>query len=134
MTVEGAGAGAMAGARILLVEDHEATRTAVARLLARRGYEVEAASTAAEALRLAGEARFDLVISDIGLPDADGYGLMKQLSERHGLRGLALSGYGMEEDIARGRAAGFVEHLTKPIDIRKLEAVLVRLLGEGAAG
>ncbi|HYD85726.1 MAG TPA: ATP-binding protein, partial [Opitutus sp.] len=115
------------GTRILLVEDHEPTRMAVTRLLGRRGYRVKSATNAAEAIRLAAASTFDLVISDIGLPDIDGYALMRQLRERHRLRGVALSGYGMEDDIARGRAAGFEEHLTKPIDIKKLQAALERM-------
>ena len=113
-----------AGIRILLVEDHEATRTAIERLLKRRGYEVYCASTAAEALRLASETKYDLVLSDIGLPDCDGYRLMKELRDRYAVRGVAITGYGMEADIERARTAGFFAHLTKPVDVNKLSAVL----------
>jgi PAS domain S-box len=117
------------GERILLVEDHDATRMAIGRLLERRGYRVDVATNAAEALRHAVGQRYDVVLSDIGLPDADGYTLMKRLRERYGLRGVALTGYGMEDDIERGRAAGFEAHLTKPVDVNKLAAVLARMLG-----
>ncbi|WP_175414802.1 hybrid sensor histidine kinase/response regulator [Nibricoccus aquaticus] len=110
--------------RILVVEDHVATRLSLTRLLLRRGYTIVEAGTVAEALERAAEARFDLVVSDIGLPDGDGYSLMKQLREKHGLIGIALSGYGMEQDIARGRAAGFTEHLIKPVNIESLDRVL----------
>ena len=116
--------------RILLVEDHQPTRVTLERLLTRRGYAVSSAETAAEARRLAAEREFDLVVSDIGLPDTDGFSLMELLRERYGLRGIALTGYGMEEDVARSRAAGYVAHLTKPVDIQKLEAVLARLQSE----
>lgn len=116
--------------RILLVEDHQPTRVTLERLLTRRGYAVSSAETAAEARRLAAEQKFDLVVSDIGLPDTDGFSLMELLRERYRLRGIALTGYGMEEDVARSRAAGYVAHLTKPVDIQKLEAVLARLQSE----
>jgi PAS domain S-box-containing protein len=109
---------------VLLVEDHGPTRAALARLLVRRRYKVVEAGSAAEALERAAEAQFDLVISDIGLPDQDGYQLMTSLRDRHGLRGIALSGYGMEQDIARGRRAGFIAHLIKPVSIQALESTL----------
>ena len=82
--------------RILLVEDHEPTRTALVQLLARRRYEVAAAASLAEARAAAGEQHFDVLISDIGLPDGSGFDLMAELRERHGLKGIALTGYGME--------------------------------------
>lgn len=111
-------------ARILLVEDHEPTRAALARLLRLRGYAVTAAGTAASARRTAAEESFDLVISDIGLPEGDGYELMSHLAGAHGLRGIALSGYGMEADVERSRDAGFVTHLTKPVSLVMLERAL----------
>ncbi len=122
------------GERILLVEDHDATRVAIGRLLGRRGYQVDLATNSAEALRLAAEHRYALVLSDIGLPDADGYTLMKRLREGYGLRGVALTGYGMEDDIERGRAAGFEAHITKPVDVNKLTAVLAKMLPRDGGG
>jgi CheY-like chemotaxis protein len=115
------------GTRLLLVEDHDITRATIDRLLTRRGYAVKAASCSKDAVQLAMSNAFDLVISDIGLPDGDGYALMKELRIRHGLRGIALTGYGMEDDIERGRDAGFVAHLTKPVDVQKLAAVLKQM-------
>ncbi len=113
---------------ILLVEDHEATRTALAQLLKRRRYEVTTATTVEEALGLAAGITFDLLISDIGLPDGNGHDLMQRLADQHGLKGIALTGYGMERDIDRSEAAGFVLHLTKPIRMQTLEeAVQVAL-------
>ncbi|HTO04438.1 MAG TPA: response regulator, partial [Opitutus sp.] len=97
-------------------------------LLERRGYEVEACGTAATALAAAGTGRFDFVISDIGLPDGDGFELMKQLNQHHGLRGIAVTGYGMEQDVVNSYAAGFVAHLTKPVSMRTLDAALAALL------
>jgi signal transduction histidine kinase/CheY-like chemotaxis protein len=115
------------GLRILLVEDHKSSRVILARLLARRGHEVVQASTCSEALRIAAEGQYDLLISDIGLPDGDGYALMCELRERYHMRGVALTGFGMEEDHARSSAAGFLLHLTKPISLRSLEAALAEL-------
>jgi signal transduction histidine kinase/CheY-like chemotaxis protein len=110
--------------RILLVEDHEPTRTTLANLLVRRRYEVAAAATVAEARALAGSRSFDLLITDIGLPDGNGYDLMNELGKKNQLRGIALTGYGMEHDVARSENAGFDAHLTKPVRIQSLEAAL----------
>ena len=71
---------------------------------------------------------FDLVISDIGLPDRSGYELMRELRTGKGLRGIALSGFGMEHDVSKARAAGFSEHLTKPINFERLEEAIQNLL------
>jgi CheY-like chemotaxis protein len=115
--------------RILLVEDHQPTRRTLTRLLTRRRYEVTAAASVAEAHTCASQARFDLIISDIGLPDGDGYTLMTDLRLAHpDLIGIALSGYGMEEDLSRSRNAGFATHLIKPIQIGDLERVLADIL------
>jgi CheY-like chemotaxis protein len=115
-----------AGQSILLVEDHEPTRKSLAFLLQRRGYEVVSAATASAALQQAARRPFSLVLSDIGLPDEDGFELMKKLRDQYGLKGIALTGYGMEEDIHRSRSAGFFAHLTKPINVTLLDQTLVR--------
>jgi PAS domain S-box-containing protein len=120
--------------RILLVEDHEATRLALAGLLRRRGYEVVVASTVAEARDLAATHEIHVVISDLGLPDGNGHELMTELHQTRGLKGIALTGYGMEEDIARSRAAGFVAHLTKPVRVEALESAMAALLFEAPRG
>ncbi|HEV2331339.1 MAG TPA: response regulator [Verrucomicrobiae bacterium] len=112
------------GIRILLVEDHEPTRTTLASLLARRNYDVVAAGSVHEARTLAKERSFDLLITDIGLPDGNGYDLMNELGKERPLRGIALTGYGMEHDVARSENAGFDAHLTKPVRIQSLEAAL----------
>jgi PAS domain S-box-containing protein len=125
-------AGRPAGApepRILLVEDHAATRQTLELLLARRGYRVTTAGTLAEGRTQAARGDFDLLVSDVGLPDGDGAVLMAELRDQRGLKGIALTGYGMDEDIARCRAAGFVAHLTKPIRVEALEAALQESLG-----
>jgi CheY-like chemotaxis protein len=107
--------------RILLVEDHEPTRRVLTQLLVRRRYEVVSVASLAEAKRVAECRVFDLLIADIGLSDGSGQELMADLRARWGLKGIAVSGYGQEEDLARSRAAGFVTHLTKPVSIQSLE-------------
>jgi CheY-like chemotaxis protein len=113
--------------RILLVEDHADTRRVLGTLLRRAGYDVRAAGTVVEALRLAADEPFDLLVSDIGLPDGSGLDIIRQVKERYGMRGIALSGFGMDEDISRSLAAGFEHHLIKPIDVRVLENLIVRM-------
>src|SRR5690606_542437 len=99
------------------------------RVLRRDGHHVVPVTTVAAALTASAREPFDLVISDLGLPDGSGIDLMHQLRDRHGLAGIALSGYGMEEDVAQSRAAGFKQHLTKPVqlaDLRRALASFVR--------
>ena len=110
--------------RILLVEDHEPTRTTLARLLTRRQYKVLAAGSATEARDISAKEKVDFVISDVGLPDGNGNELMKELRERFGLKGIALTGYGMERDIEHSLSSGFVTHLIKPVNVRSLEKAL----------
>jgi signal transduction histidine kinase len=112
------------GLRILLVEDHEPTRSALAQLLASRSYHVTAAASLAEARTFAAVENFNLIISDLGLPDGNGCELMNEMRQRGVAKGIALTGYGMAEDIARSRKAGFTTHLTKPIRVQSLEAAL----------
>jgi PAS domain S-box-containing protein len=109
------------GLSILLVEDHEDTLRVISRLLERLGYVVRAARSVGEALALAEGERFDLLISDLNLPDGSGLDIMRAVKERHGLRGIALSGFGREGDIQRCRDAGFETHLTKPVDFQALK-------------
>ncbi|MEO6003116.1 MAG: ATP-binding protein [Opitutus sp.] len=114
--------------RILLVEDHKDTRLTLQRYLQAAKNDVCAAETAQEAIELAASQAFDIVVSDLGLPDeGGGLAMMRVLRERHGLTGIAVSGYGMEEDIAQSRAAGFSHHLTKPISLERLKKLIVEV-------
>jgi PAS domain S-box-containing protein len=113
--------------RILLVEDHADTANSLSMLLRRRGYVVTLAANVSEALKLAAAETFDLLISDLGLPDASGYELMKEVRQIQEIPGIALSGFGMEEDIKKCYDAGFIEHLVKPIRITQLEEVISRV-------
>jgi PAS domain S-box-containing protein len=115
--------------RVLLVEDHKHTRDALAHLLTRRQYHVSCAANLAAARDLAAREKFDLLISDIGLPDGSGCDLMIEMRETPGMVGIALSGYGRGEDLDRSQAAGFVAHLTKPVSVQALERALSSYAG-----
>jgi two-component system CheB/CheR fusion protein len=113
--------------RLLLVEDHASSLQAISTLLRHDGHQVIPAGTVAAALAAADAQKIDLVISDVGLPDGTGTELMRKLSALYGLRGIALTGYGTEEDIAETRSAGFVAHLVKPILASELRRAIAAL-------
>jgi PAS domain S-box-containing protein len=114
---------------ILLVEDHVDTAEAMEALLEALGHRVTLVGTVAAARAAAEAGELDLVISDLGLPDGHGHELMHELSTRHHLPGIALSGYGMEEDVAKSHESGFAIHLTKPVSLDTLRAAIVRIAG-----
>ncbi len=115
------------GLEILLVEDHEDTARVLRRILEKSGHEVSLANNVTDARALAAAKSFDLVISDVGLPDGSGLDLMRHLSATYGLHGIALSGFGTDEDLTASREAGFAEHLTKPVDWERLKTAIARL-------
>jgi PAS domain S-box-containing protein len=110
--------------RLLLVDDHEPTLQVLTRLLSRAGHTVTAARSLVEARSAACLETFDAVISDLGLPDGTGIELMQHLRADHGLKGIALSGYGTDADLRRSHDAGFVMHLIKPVDMNELSRAL----------
>jgi signal transduction histidine kinase len=110
--------------RILLVDDHLDTALAMRKLLERLGYRISIANTLAEALASYDSEPVDLVISDIGLPDGSGLELIRQLKAKRPVTGIALSGFGMEDDVRKSKEAGFYEHLTKPVNFQRLHAVI----------
>jgi CheY-like chemotaxis protein len=112
--------------KILLVEDHKDSRIGIQRLLEIAGHKVVPATCATQALEIASTDKFDLVLSDLGLPDQTGHELMAQLKANHGLEGIALSGHGMEEDVERSRQAGFRDHLTKPVSFELLKESIAK--------
>ena len=122
--------------RILLVEDHGVTAKMMRMVLTAEGHAVETAGDMATALELANQNGFDLLMSDLGLPDGSGHDLMRELRERgHRFPGIALSGYGQEEDIQRSYQAGFVAHLTKPASREAvIEAVAAATATQPATG
>jgi CheY-like chemotaxis protein len=110
--------------RILLVEDNADTLNVLSRLLRRWGCGVTCAQSVQAALECAAKERFDLLVSDIGLPDGSGLEIMQQLKQDYGLRGIAISGYGMDEDVKQSLKAGFEKHLTKPLSLDVLRAAV----------
>jgi two-component system CheB/CheR fusion protein len=119
---------------LLLVEDHASTRTTLNMLLSRRGFVVTTAASVAEARACAGKKRFDILISDLGLPDGHGHDLLAEFrrTQPH-LIGVALSGYGSEEDRARSHTAGYSNHLVKPVSIADLNVVIEHVLATAAS-
>jgi len=114
--------------RVLLVDDHHDTCLGMKRMLERRGYQITIAHSAEQAVEKVRTQDFDLLISDIGLPDRSGYELMREVLLNKPLPGIALSGFGSEQDVNQAREAGFAEHLTKPINFERLEKTIQSLL------
>jgi len=118
--------------RILLVEDHADTARVMRRLLSAQGHKVQIAVNIATAQQLAGTQPFDVLLSDLGLPDGSGLDLMRALRAKgYKMPGIALSGYGQENDIEQSRQAGFVGHLVKPISLALLDQELAKVVGDG---
>ena len=115
--------------RVLVVDDHQDTCMGMKMMLERRGYQITVAHSADQAVEKASQEYFDLLISDIGLPDRSGYELMQELRTSKGLRGIALSGFGMEDDIRRAHEAGFSEHLRETNQLRASEEAIRNLFG-----
>ena len=110
--------------RVLVVEDHRDTRDVLTRLLRSFGCQVTAAASVREAVAIADEQTFDLLLSDIGLPDGSGIEVMRHLRTRQNVPGIALSGFGQDEDMRRSREAGFATHLTKPVNVKTLHEAI----------
>jgi signal transduction histidine kinase len=106
----------LAGLRVLFVDDEPDARELLTMVLADAGAEVRTASSAAEALDLLGGERFDVMVSDIGMPGEDGYSLMRKVARRGEVPGIALSAFSSVQDRERALDAGFVTHLAKPLD------------------
>jgi signal transduction histidine kinase len=117
--------------RILLVDDHFDSVRPMQLFLEAIGYKVTTAESVEAALRATMQEKFDLLVSDIGLPDGSGNDLIRQLRGKgHKLPSIALSGYGMEQDIKRSRAAGFQVHLTKPVSPQHLRTTIDQLISQ----
>ena len=123
----GGGPVATRSLRILLVEDHGDSARIMARLLEASGHGVATAGDVATALKLAGEREFDLLVSDLGLPDGSGLDLMRALRGAGSpIKGIAVSGYGQEQDIKQSQEAGFIGHLIKPVNTDALFDMIAR--------
>lgn len=118
-------------AHLLLVEDADDTLSLLQTALGVRGYRTTPCESATEALRIAATTKFDLIISDIGLPQMDGYELLTRLrvlAHLHNVPAIALTGYASQHDEAAALNAGFNRHLAKPIDPSELVAAIEQLL------
>jgi PAS domain S-box-containing protein len=113
--------------RILFVDDNDDTAFVLSKFLTASGYLVKTAGSAVAALELASKEPFDIMVSDIGLPDVNGYELMKQIRAFYPIQGIAMSGYGMEDDLRKSREAGFSDHIVKPASLSQLERSIHRL-------
>ncbi|HEV7746824.1 MAG TPA: PAS domain S-box protein [Pyrinomonadaceae bacterium] len=125
--------GALRSKFILVVDDSTESTEMLGKLLEIEGAFVDLARNGAEALAIANRKRFDLVISDISMPEMDGYELLRELRklpQMGQVPAVALTGFGRDADIERAHAEGFAEHLTKPIDIDQLLVIVRRLTGE----
>jgi CheY-like chemotaxis protein len=118
---------------ILVVDDNVDAAASLALLLRMAGHRVEVANDGRSALRLAAAVRPEVVLLDLGMPGMDGYEVASRLRQNPANEGmvlLAVSGYGAEADRRRTRASGFDHHLTKPLEIEALEALVSK--GSGA--
>jgi CheY-like chemotaxis protein len=109
---------------IFLVEDHPDTLPALCLYLKHVGHTVRTARTKQEALTKIGEADDDVLISDIGLSDVNGWDLIREMGDSRPQFAIAMSGYGTAADRERSAEAGFRHHLIKPVPLEKLAAVL----------
>ena len=115
------------GLRVLVVEDHADSATAIARLLRSFGYQPQVARDLKTAVELADRAPFDLLISDIRLPDGSGLDLMRQLRNLGPIKGIAMSGLASDADYQNSADAGFSAHLGKPLDFTRLRETIDRV-------
>ena len=110
--------------RVLLVENHADTRILLKSYLELKGHTVIVAETKAEALRIAMEGRWNVVISDIGLPDGNGWQLLEEAEFQEPVFAIAMSGYGSRKDVHRSTSAGFRRHILKPFELDELDGML----------
>jgi CheY-like chemotaxis protein len=110
--------------RIFIVENHDDTRYLLGVLLEQLGHTVESAATLGEALVMVPAARCDVLISDIGLPDGDGWELMTRLGDDRPPYAIAMSGFGMASDRQKSLSVGYRHHLLKPVEPDQLEHLL----------
>ena len=110
---------------ILVVEDHGDTRTVLSGLLQHCGYTTVTANSVAGGLKLLAQRPFDVLLSDVGLPDGNGLELVTKAKKlQPGLIAIALTARGSEHDHELGRRAGFDHYLTKPFDFHQLRTIL----------
>jgi CheY-like chemotaxis protein len=116
--------------RILIVENHSDTRRFLAMYLKGAGHFVTTAATMQEGLKTATDSDCEVLISDIGLPDGDGWELLRRARLSHPVYAIAMSGYGMDKDREKSHAVGYRDHLLKPVDVARLNALLAEASAE----
>jgi two-component system CheB/CheR fusion protein len=124
---------ALADTDVLVVDDSEDTIAMLDQLLKVGGANVTIASNGADALRLASEKEFDVILSDISMPEMDGFEFLRRLRQIEGRQDIpviAITGFGRSDDVERARAAGFHSHFTKPLNLNALAEVLEQLTAE----
>jgi CheY-like chemotaxis protein len=114
--------------RILVVEDHVDTAYGLKMYFTTKGYQVHVALDVKSARAIAAEQPFDILLSDLALPDGNGWDLLRELRARGPVRAIAMSGYNSPEDIERSQAAGFLMHLAKPVTMADLERVFTETM------
>ena len=103
-------------------------RTRLVRLLEIRGYDIRSVPSVATGLRALDHDEFDLLLCDLGLPDGTGMDFIEKVRKTRKIPAIALTGFGMQQDVERAQQAGFDAHLTKPVNLQKLEAAIWKLL------
>lgn len=116
--------------RVFVVENHADTREFLTFMLEELGHQVTVADTMGKALREVPASNCDVLISDIGLPDGDGWELLSRLNLPHPVYAIAMSGFGMSADRTRSKAAGYRHHLVKPMGLEQLETILIEAADE----
>ena len=114
------------GVRLIVVEDHAETAEGLKKFLTAIGYKVFVATDMQSALSLAANVEFDVLLSDLGLPDGNGWELLRRLSAQRRIRAIAFSGYNSPADRQRSAEAGFIEHIPKPLSPDVLCAAITR--------
>jgi len=117
------------GVRILFVEDDPDTASAMSRLLTYCGHDVQTAASVTEAVRTWSGGSFDLLISDLGLPDGTGRDILRAIAGTEPVKAIVISGHALDEDVQESRSAGFAEHLIKPVSLNTLQATIRRVAG-----
>ena len=138
-TAPGFIAGELTGLKILVVDDQADARDLISRVLQECGAEVTTAATAQEALRFAEAMRPDVLVTDIGMPDADGFELLRRVRALGPDRGgkvpaIALTAFARSEDRTRALRAGFLVHVSKPVDPSELVATVASVAGRVGSG
>lgn len=118
------------GLRVLIVEDHVDTLTSLKLYLQQSGHEVTGVRTLAQAVEVLPGSDYDVLISDVALPDGSGWDLLEAAAVRRRPYAIVMSGFGTQADLSRSRAAGYRHHMIKPVDPDILDRLLEEAMRE----